>query len=230
MNHLLNVEVAKKLGVNAALIIANLAYLQRNREAQGGEKYFIDGRWWVHHTYESLQKVHPYFSLDQLRRIMKKLLDEGAVFRNQPDNWNRDSYWSVAPEFMQSAESPDRRGEIAGSQSAKSPVVLHDNKHRTTTPCSSPSRFTPPTVSEVSDYFSERGADPAEAERFVDFYESKGWVVGKSKMKCWKSAVRNWVRRNQSEKPRNSTELARRNSQAVSGDFKGTDVSWIEKS
>ena len=91
-------------------------------------------------------------------------------------------------------------------------------------------RFAPPTVSEVSDYFSERGADPAEAERFVDFYESKGWVVGKSKMKCWKSAVRNWVRRNQSEKPRNSTELARRNSQAVSGDFKGTDVSWIEKS
>ena len=89
-------------------------------------------------------------------------------------------------------------------------------------------RFAPPTVSEVSDYFSDRGADPAEAERFVDFYESKGWVVGKSKMKCWKSAVRNWIRRNQSEKPRNSTELARRNSQAVSGDFKGTDVSWIE--
>jgi hypothetical protein len=48
-------------------------------------------------------------------------------------------------------------------------------------------------------------------------------------MKCWKSAVRNWIRRNQSEKPRNSTELARRNSQAVSADFKGTDLSWIEK-
>ena len=91
-------------------------------------------------------------------------------------------------------------------------------------------RFAPPTVSEVSDYFSERGADPAEAERFVDFYESKGWLVGKAKMKCWKAAVRNWVSRNRTEKPRNSTELARRNSQAVSGDFKGTDLSWIEKS
>ena len=91
-------------------------------------------------------------------------------------------------------------------------------------------RFAPPTLSEVSDYFSERGADPAEAERFVDFYESKGWLVGKAKMKCWKSAVRNWVRRNQSEKPRNSTELARRNSQAVSKDFKKSDTSWIEQS
>ena len=103
-------------------------------------------------------------------------------------------------------------------------------KHPVETPKEtiSKGRFAPPTVSEVSDYFSERGADPAEAERFVDFYESKGWLVGKAKMKCWKSAVRNWIRRNQSEKPRNTTELARRNSQAVSGDFKGTDVSWIE--
>ena len=141
MTHHFNPEVAAKLGVNAAIVIANLAYLQHNREAQGGEKYFIDGRWWVHHTYESLQKVHFYFSLDQLRRIMKKLLDEGAVLRSQPDSWNRDSYWSVAPEFMQSALSPDRSGEIAGSQSAKSPVVLHDNKHRTITPCSPPSKI-----------------------------------------------------------------------------------------
>jgi hypothetical protein len=195
MNHSLNVEVARKLGVNAALIIANLAYLQHNREAQGGEKYYMDGRWWVHHTYESLQKVHPYFSLDQLRRTMKKLLDEGALLRSQPDSWSRDSYWSVSPDFMQSAKSPDRIGEITGSEAAKSPVVLHDNNieqlGRSPT-----ARFKPPTASEVSDYFSERGADPAEAERFVDFYESKGWLVGKAKMKCWKSAVRNWIRSN----------------------------------
>lgn len=152
MTHHFDPEVAVKLGINGAIIIANLAYLQRNREAQGGEKYFIDGRWWVHHTYESLQKVHPYFSLDQLRRTMKKLLDERAVFRSQPDSWNRDSYWSVAPEFMQSAESPDRSGEIAGSQGAKSPVVLHDNKHRTTTPCSPPSKI---PVQQIVDLYHE---------------------------------------------------------------------------
>jgi hypothetical protein len=229
MNHSLNVEVAKKLGVNAALIIANLAYLQHNRQAQGGEKYHMDGRWWVHHTYESLATVHPYFSIDQIRRIMKSLVEQKAVFKCNPDHFKRDCYWSVALEFTHVAKSPDASGEIAGSETAKSPVVLHDNKHITTTPCSPPSRFTPPTVSEVSDYFSERGGDPAEGERFVDFYESKGWLVGKSKMKSWKAAVRNWVSRSKSEKPRNSTELARRNSQAVSGDFKRSDTSWIEQ-
>lgn len=230
MNHWLNAEVAKKLGVNAALIIANLGYLQTQRAIQGGDEYFFEGRWWVRHSYESLSEWHQYLSVQQIRRIMKDLCDGNHVFKRNPEHFNRTTYWSVAPEFLHVSESTDACVGIDSSEVSKSPVVLHDNKHRTTTPCSSPSRFTPPTVSEVSDYFSERGADPAEAERFVDFYESKGWLVGKSKMKCWKSAVRNWARRNQSEKPRNSTELARRNSQAVSGDFKGTDVSWIEKS
>lgn len=55
------------------------------------------------------------------------------------------------------------------------------------------SRFTPPTVDEVSSYCKERNnsVDPA---RFVDFYASKGWMVGKSKMKDWQAAVRNWER------------------------------------
>lgn len=54
--------------------------------------------------------------------------------------------------------------------------------------------FTPPTVQEVRDYVVSIGStiDP---EAFVDYYTSKGWKVGSSKMKDWKSAVRNWQRR-----------------------------------
>ena len=33
-----------------------------------------------------------------------------------------------------------------------------------------------------------------DADRFVDFYESKGWMVGKNKMKDWRAAVRTWER------------------------------------
>jgi len=127
MIHNFDTEVAEKLGVNAAVIVANLAYLQANREAQGGEKYYMDGRWWVHHTYESLQKVHPYFSVQQIRRIMRGLLESGVIFQRNPDKWKRDSYWSVVPEFAHVSKSPDASVEIDSSQSAKSTVVLHDN-------------------------------------------------------------------------------------------------------
>ena len=56
-------------------------------------------------------------------------------------------------------------------------------------------RFTPPTLSEVQDYISEKGYH-IDAESFIDFYESKGWMVGKNKMKDWKAAVRTWEKRN----------------------------------
>ena len=52
-------------------------------------------------------------------------------------------------------------------------------------------RFTPPTVDEVRDYCRERG-NAVDAERFVDFYAAKGWMVGKNRMKDWKAAVRTW--------------------------------------
>ena len=54
-------------------------------------------------------------------------------------------------------------------------------------------RFTPPTVENVRVYCQESGY-VIDAQRFVDFYESKGWYVGKNKMKDWKAAVRNWAR------------------------------------
>lgn len=55
-------------------------------------------------------------------------------------------------------------------------------------------RFTPPSVDEVRAYAQEKGYRDFDAERFVDFYASKGWLVGKSRMKDWKAAVRNWNR------------------------------------
>lgn len=54
-------------------------------------------------------------------------------------------------------------------------------------------RFIPPLVDEVRTYCAERG-NRVDAERFVDFYAAKGWMVGKNKMKDWKAAVRTWER------------------------------------
>ena len=55
------------------------------------------------------------------------------------------------------------------------------------------SRFTPPTLEQVIEYCNERqnGVDP---ERFIDYYTSNGWKVGKNPMKDWKAAVRTWER------------------------------------
>ena len=54
-------------------------------------------------------------------------------------------------------------------------------------------RFKPPTIEEVRAYCQERGNN-VDAERFVDYYTSNGWKVGKNPMKDWKAAVRTWER------------------------------------
>ncbi len=54
-------------------------------------------------------------------------------------------------------------------------------------------KFIAPSLLEVEDYCRQRGScvDP---NKFVDYYVSNGWMVGKNKMKDWRAAVRNWER------------------------------------
>ncbi|MFT3919191.1 hypothetical protein [Cloacibacterium sp.] len=65
---------------------------------------------------------------------------------------------------------------------------LSTNNHQPTT------NFHPPHISEIQMYFAEKEASQEEAEKFFNHYESNGWLVGgKSKMKNWQAAARNWL-------------------------------------
>jgi len=73
-------------------------------------------------------------------------------------------------------------------------------------------RFVEPSLPDVQNYFLERNENRelarTEGEKFHAFYESKGWVVGKTKMKDWKASVRGWITRNKSQG--NSNEINQR--------------------
>lgn len=66
-------------------------------------------------------------------------------------------------------------------------------------------RFIPPSVEEVEQYCLER-SNNIDAQSFIDFYESKGWMIGKNKMKDWKAAVRTWERSRKQENKENVFE------------------------
>ena len=69
--------------------------------------------------------------------------------------------------------------EDTGAQSAKPPAHT---------------RFSPPSAEEIEAYCEEKGFC-IDAERFVDYYASIGWRVGKNPMKDWRAAVRTWVKK-----------------------------------
>jgi len=70
-------------------------------------------------------------------------------------------------------------------------------------------RFAPPSREEVLLQCAKIGLPEAEGDKFIAFYESKGWVVGKSKMKSWAHALSGWKLRWQERggtPPRNSND------------------------
>lgn len=106
------------------------------------------------------------------------------------------------------------RRAIAGSKGGKQKVAnaskckqelanvadtKNKNKTKNNNEVTSNRRFTPPTDIETVSYFESKGSTNNEASKFWFFYDSKNWLVGKSKMKNWKSAANGWITRNKSD-------------------------------
>lgn len=72
----------------------------------------------------------------------------------------------------------------------------NENKKEKNTSYSKEIKFSPPGLTQVTAYFQESRSTEAEANKFYNFYESKGWMVGKAKMKKWEAAAKNWLSRN----------------------------------
>ncbi|MDR0754583.1 MAG: DUF4373 domain-containing protein [Prevotellaceae bacterium] len=75
-------------------------------------------------------------------------------------------------------------------------------------------RFTPPSLSEVENYISEKKYS-VDAEAFIAFYTAKDWYIGKNKMKDWRAALITWQKREKNH------ETNKRNTYGV-----GSDVSY----
>jgi len=69
------------------------------------------------------------------------------------------------------------------------------DKEKTTPLCN------PESIAEAIDYFKSKGSTKNEGEKFYYFYESKGWKVGKTKMKNWKMSASGWISRNKKDEP-----------------------------
>lgn len=71
MNHSFNVEVAEKYGIEAALLIENIAFwIKHNRDEN---KNFVQGRYWVYNSLKSFSQLFPYINLKKIQRTLTKL-------------------------------------------------------------------------------------------------------------------------------------------------------------
>ena len=97
-------------------------------------------------------------------------------------------------------------GQQKGQQkdTIKEGIEVKEDKEYSKSICGTTKTMRVPTRDEVREYCAQRG-NTVDADRFVDYYSSNGWMVGKNHMKDWKAAVRVWERKEtqQKKKPRN---------------------------
>jgi hypothetical protein len=136
-------------------------------------------------------RIHNYIRNDRFKETVYQ--EERAMLDIKDNN----AYTIGIPDDNQVVYQMDTQDRLGKDSLVKDRL---DNRAKST-------RFVPPTLEQVQDYCRERGND-VDAQRFIDFYESKGWMVGKNKMKDWKACVRTWERGSKkTESPKNNDKL-----------------------
>ena len=112
----------------------------------------------------------------------------------------------IPQEGAEIPQEPARKGREGNRKEENSYAASGEGESYDDSSISKPSsRFKKPTVPEVGAYVKERvasGAAQIDAGAFCDFYDSKGWKVGKTPMKDWKAAVRTWQNKRREDEPK----------------------------
>lgn len=113
--HYFNINVAKDVGVCAAVVFSNILHWVKTNKSNG--KNFFEGKYWTYNSKRALTELFPEFSIDQVKRALEKLKDEGYLLSG---NFNENAYdrtlWYTltdrAEDFFMSnvhcAKSPNR--------------------------------------------------------------------------------------------------------------------------
>ena len=134
-------------------------------------------------------------SVMQLRTCFKKLNSTGEVTSS---GMARGRMITVAnyTDYQEDNRLNDR--VVTGLQQGSNRVATTNKNDKNEKNENKGSRFAPPELTDVKEYFSTKGVNGGDAERFFDHFTSNGWKVGgKAAMKDWKAAVRTWIGRNQ---------------------------------
>jgi hypothetical protein len=92
--------------------------------------------------------------------------------------------------------------EITNEQPTSNQRVTNNNKEK------NEKKFIIPNFNDVLEYCMKNDLD-VDGVKFINFYESKGWMVGKNKMKDWKAAIRTWA------KPKQQVEVSPEEQKAI---------------
>lgn len=131
--------------------------------------------------------------------VLSELVERGLIIKNEiHHNGVKYVTFGVSAKSAGVVQNLHKGGEISAPNIESKYINDNTLSNRKTA-----TRFQKPSVDEVRQYCFERG-NGIDPETFIDFYEARGWMIGKNPMKDWKAAVRTWEKRTQAERTRPS--------------------------
>lgn len=191
---ILNKQLAQQVGLNAAVLLADLI---------SKEEYFIangmtDG--WFFNTENNIEKDTTLNSY--LQRKCIKILKEKQFIEVKRKGIPAKQYFKINEEqVLQNLNNLSFKNSTTINKNKEIKII---NKY-----------FIKPKKIEIKIYCIERNNN-IDFEAFYDFYESKDWKIGKNKMKDWKAAVRTWERRDK-KKPQTMSKIDSQLSEYLKG-------------
>ena len=131
--------------------------------------------------------------------INNKPVRVGEPYRKKPDTGKTRDGKIPTQEYNSSIDTP-----INDNSSINTSVIDKEERKRLSND-NQKKRFLKPSISEIEAYIKEKNFH-FDAENFFDYYESKGWVVGRSPMKDWKAACRLWESKRKENLPQEQVD------------------------
>ena len=173
-----NVRYDEELGSTAKLLYGEITALC----SKDGTCYARNA-WFAKHF-----NVHP----KTVGVLISKLVDRGYITRRMEfvDGTN-----NISKRYLEIVEQPIHNyveGEEKSGEVRNKNVTPPTNKNRVLINTRiNNTRFSKPTIDDLNNFKEEKQLK-SDVDKFFNYHESKGWMVGKVKMKSWKKALLYW--------------------------------------
>lgn len=209
-----DVEVAIEVGIQASVFLDSIRrWIEHNA---ANRQNFKNGKYWTYNSAKAWSELFPEFSIDQIKRTIKKLKDAELI---EIDSFNmmgfdHTSWYALTPKALNLLYGPnnipyalegkwmERNRTIDGAKSHYpfveiAPTIPSINTSINTsicvdTPKKAKAKFVPPTLEEVKKYAKSRNSN-VDVKAFFDFYDVAHWVDSKGQpVKNWKQKFITW--------------------------------------
>ena len=171
--------------------------LEKSKKVYYFQEHVIMTNWPKHQNWQKSERIHKGIRAILIKDVPQDIIErisKGTIPYRYPIDTLSKGIGEVSIPYTYPSNYNDKDLDLnSDSDSDLDPDIIIKSK-------STKLNFKKPEKKEFEEYCKEINFS-CDYHKFYDYYQSKNWLIGTSKMKDWKAAVRNWQRKDVEKKP-----------------------------